>query len=137
MPELISIIVDEDNPVYDSRNNCLIETASKKLVVGCRTTVIPDDVLAIGDAAFLGCWHMESIDIPANVTQIGNRAFSWCCSLKCVVCHWSEPISFGEKAFEYIGGECTLIVPKGTRAAYIAAGWTEEIFTGGIIETNN
>ena len=137
MPELTSIIVDEDNPVYDSRNNCMIEKASKKLVVGCRTTVIPEDVLVIGDVAFGGCCYMESIDIPANVIQIGYHAFSWCCSLKCVVCHWSEPISFGEDAFEHIGDECTLIVPKGTRDTYIAAGWTEEIFKGGIIEAQN
>ena len=137
-PELTSIIVDEDNPVYDSRNNCnaIIETASQKLVAGCRTTVIPDDVLIIGDDAFGGCWCMESVDIPANVIQIGKCAFSWCWSFKRVVCHWSEPISFGEEAFDHIGGS-KLIVPKGTKDAYIAAGWTEEIFTGGIIEAQN
>ena len=27
-----------------------------------------------------------------------------------------------------------LTVPHGTRSAYIAAGWTEEIFKGGIVE---
>ena len=139
MPELISIIVDEDNPVYDSRNNCnaIIEKASLKLAAGCRTTVIPDDVLVIGDAAFGGCWYLESINIPANITQIGKRAFFYCYNLKCVACHRSEPISFGNQAFDHIGDECTLIVPKGTRAAYIAAGWTEEIFPGGIIEAQN
>ena len=124
---MISIIVDEANPVYDSRNNCnaIIETASQKLVAGCRTTVIPDDVLIIGDEAFAGCWLLRSIDIPANVIQIGKLAFAWCMDLESVVCHWSEPISFGENAFDHIetaGTTCRLIVPKGTRDAYIAAG---------------
>ena len=29
---------------------------------------------------------------------------------------------------------CKLTVPRGTRDAYIAAGWTEDIFKGGVVE---
>ena len=47
---LTSIVVEEGNPVYHSDGNCLIKTASKTLVVGCKTSVIPDDgsVTSIG-----------------------------------------------------------------------------------------
>jgi len=39
---LTSITVDEDNPVYDSREGCntLIETASGRLLMGCNTLAI-------------------------------------------------------------------------------------------------
>lgn len=45
-----------------------------------------------------------------------------------------NPFAFDEKAFNGIGSSCILYVPAGTRDAYIAAGWTEEIFGGGVIE---
>lgn len=43
---LTTITVDEQNKVFDSRDNCnaLIETATNKLLVGCKSTVIPDSV---------------------------------------------------------------------------------------------
>lgn len=54
--EYSSIIVAEGNPVYDSRNNCnaIIETATNKLVSGCKNTVIPSSVTSIGSGAFYG-----------------------------------------------------------------------------------
>lgn len=138
MANLKYITVDENNTVYDSRNHCnaIIETATNKLVSGCSTTVIPKDVTTIGTSAFYSCYSLESIDIPANITQIGTTAFAWSLGLKSVTCHWDKPISFGENAFDHISGACTLTVPPGTRDAYIAAGWTEEIFKGGVIEAS-
>ena len=32
----------------------------------------------------------------------------------------------------YISSNCVLKVPSGTRNAYIAAGWTKDVFKGGI-----
>ena len=40
---LESITVAEGNAVYHSADNCLIETSSKTLVAGCKTSVIPAD----------------------------------------------------------------------------------------------
>jgi hypothetical protein len=138
MANLKYITVDENNTVYDSRNNCnaIIETATNKLVSGCSTTVIPKDVTTIGTSAFYSCYSLESMDIPANITKIGTTAFAWSMGLKSVTCHWDKPISFGKEAFDHIHKTCTLTVPPGTRDAYIAAGWTEEIFKGGVIEAS-
>ena len=80
---LTSISVTIGNPVYHSSGNCLIETGSKTLVVGCKNSVIPDDgsVTSIGGLAFYGCAGLTSITIPDSVTSIGYGAFSCCSSL--------------------------------------------------------
>ena len=54
---ITSIVVDKDNTVYDSRNNCnaIIETKTNKLIAGCATTIIPDNITSIGEQAFQGC----------------------------------------------------------------------------------
>ena len=105
---LRSIIVESGNPIYDSRNNCnaIIETSSNTLIEGCRNTVIPNSVTAIGDNAFYECYYLvnllipnsvtsigknafyecgiKSMTIPNTVTSIGSGAFSWCTSLKSI-----------------------------------------------------
>jgi hypothetical protein len=86
-PELTSIVVEEGNPMYDSRDNCnaIIETSSNTLIAGCKNTVIPNSVTGIGDQAFCGCITLESIVIPNSVTSIGNQAFSGCKKLESIV----------------------------------------------------
>ena len=80
---LISIDVAADNPTYDSRENCnaVIETASGVLIAGCRNSVIPNTVTAIGNWAFYACTGLTNIFIPNSVTIIGYEAFYRCSSL--------------------------------------------------------
>lgn len=72
------LTVDEENTVFDSRNNCnaIIDTAADTLVLGCKSTVIDNTVTSIGERAF----HMDhgpiDITIPGNVKSIGDSAFS-------------------------------------------------------------
>lgn len=84
--KLESIVVDEANPVYDSRNNCnaIIETATDTLLRGCKTTVIPEDVVFIGHYAFSGCQGLEEIVIPDAVHTIGEGAFRNCSHLRTI-----------------------------------------------------
>lgn len=73
---LSSITVSPDNPVYHAQGNCLIETESKTLVAGCKSSVIPDDgsVVTIGSYAF-DCSNITTINIPDTVTSIETYAF--------------------------------------------------------------
>ena len=80
---LASITVAENNPVYDSRDNCnaIIETAADKLIAGCKNTNIPHTVTSIGDRAFYSCQELKSIEIPNSVKSIGKFAFAECSGL--------------------------------------------------------
>lgn len=77
--EIETIEVEEDNEYYHSKNNCLIETATKTLVLGCKNSIIPDDgsVEIIGEYAFNGCMGTTSIEIPEGVKEIHNMAFAY------------------------------------------------------------
>ena len=96
---LTSIIVEEGNPVYDSRDNCnaIIETATNKLIAGCDYTVIPSSVRIIGDYAFKS-FEMENLVIPEGVDSIGEYAFSGCSKLK-EVTFANSVRAIGEMAF--------------------------------------
>lgn len=78
-----SLEVDENNSVFHSAGNCIIETATNKLVLGCNNSVIPDDgsVTVIGSEAFFGCTGLTGITIPEGVTSIENQAFNGCSGL--------------------------------------------------------
>ncbi|HHU84676.1 MAG TPA: leucine-rich repeat protein [Clostridiales bacterium] len=75
------IAVDKNNEVYYSTGNCLIERETNVLMLGCKNSVIPDTVTAIGNAAFSGCEGLTEIKIPDSVTSIGYGAFSDCTGL--------------------------------------------------------
>ena len=83
---LTSLKVEEGNAIYDSRNDCnaIIETGTNTLIYGCKNTVIPNSVTAIGQNAFWGCLELTSIVIPDFVTAIGPGAFSTCIKLSSI-----------------------------------------------------
>lgn len=85
---LESIVVAAGNPNYESRNsNAIIvkvapptvvgqmEQQANELIAGCKTTVIPNSVVEIGDFAFQDITALTSITIPSSVTKIDNSAF--------------------------------------------------------------
>ena len=75
--------VDDNNPFFDSRDNCnaIIETASNTLLYGCKNTLIPADIEVIGEFAFYGQSAMNSMIIPPSVKAIKRSAFNSCTSL--------------------------------------------------------
>lgn len=103
---LVSINVDEDNKVYDSRDNCnaIIETATNTLVAGCMNTTIPQDVSIIGSFAFFGHEGLTNIIIPNSVISINDYAFDTCVSLTTITIPNSVKI-----IDEYAFANCTNI----------------------------
>ncbi len=118
---ITSIIVEEENTVYDSRNNCnaIIETSTNTLVAGCKETVIPNTVTSIGFAAFSGCLNLTSIEIPSSVSNIGDYGFYQCYELRNVYCHAVNVPETG--GFVFDGGvpsDMVIHVPAPSLEAY-------------------
>ena len=64
------VIVDEDNSIYDSRDNCnaIIETATGKLIEGCDYAEIPYGVEEIGEYAFAHRTLMK-VELPDTLKK--------------------------------------------------------------------
>ncbi|MBQ8387019.1 MAG: leucine-rich repeat domain-containing protein [Paludibacteraceae bacterium] len=105
IPSLTKLSVKKGHPLFNSdpNSNAIIETATNTLVAGCRYSIVPNTITAVGKAAFMGCKgrtelslpnsvktindsayfgciDLKSIDIPNSVTTIGSEVFSWCAS---------------------------------------------------------
>lgn len=97
---LQSLSVDSDNQVYHSKDNCLISTATKTLVVGCKNSTIPTDgsVTSIGRYAFSNCKQLTDIIIPDTILKIGDWAFNGCVGLTSITLP-KNLLEIGEYAF--------------------------------------
>lgn len=124
-----SLTIDENNPVFDSRNNCnaVIETATNTLVHATLSTVIPKSVTAIGEQGYNSLQRMTSVRIPSWITSIGDRAFSYCKYLETIYCEIEKPFPIGSETFLW-ATEATLYVPYGSKELYRSTeGW--KLFT--------
>lgn len=75
---LESIVVHPDNKYFYSKDNCVINTNNKTLVVGCKNSIIPTDgsVTSFGYGSFQGCLDWEELIIPESIITIGSNAFA-------------------------------------------------------------
>ena len=110
---LTSIVVEEDNTVYDSREDCnaIIETATNTLVAGCKKTIIPNSVTSIGVCAFEGCDGLTEITIPNSVISIGGNAFDDCRRLTAITIPESVTL-IGDDAFAHCSGLTSITIPE-------------------------
>lgn len=129
---LESIVVDAENPVYESPNGCnaIIQKEGKKLIAGSKYTVIPEDVVTLDGYSFRRV-GLTSIVIPASVTTINSYCFYQCESLTSVECKSPTPPTIKGNVFTQINSDCVLKVPQGCIEAYSA--WSQ-YFGGGIME---
>ena len=81
--EIDEITVAADHPVYISPegSNALLTKDGKTLVLGSRTTVIPDGVETIGQGAFWSRYNKFILRLPESVKNIEDDAFARCNSI--------------------------------------------------------
>lgn len=110
---LISIHVDNDNTIYDSRDDCnaIIETSSNTLIEGCNSTVIPKSVTTIGQRAFCERSNITTISIPDNVTSIAEHAFGGCSGLTSITIP-NSVTTIGEYAFSGLWRLTSVTIPN-------------------------
>ena len=99
-PDLETIVVNEGNTTYDSRDNCnaLIQTQYNRLIRGCKNTVIPASVQSVEEWAFSDCNGLSMVVIPESVGWVGVCAFYYIPSLEIV--YVNGPVKFENSAFE-------------------------------------
>lgn len=117
---LEAITVDAANTVYHSVENCLIETNTKRLMAGCKNSVIPTDgsVEIIASNSLFNI-PVESIVIPAAVTEIERYAF--CDYLNSIIfAEGSKLTTIGRMAFQNCLFE-TIELPKTVTSIEYAA----------------
>ena len=156
MTNLTSITVEEGNSVYTSPegSNAIVERATNRLVAGCKTAVIPENVVCIGEYAFGSQTDISSIDIhegvttieayafnncqglatvslPSTIDSIADYAFRYCDQLMAIYCKMITPPAISEDVFKprpELDGPfktATLYVPRGTKEVYAATdGWS-------------
>lgn len=143
-----SISIAEDNPKYDSRDNCnaIIETGTNTLVRGCNNTIIPSGITSIGNAAFAGsnavniniptgvttlmiesfnnCKYLQSIILPETITAINNFSFNDCTALRTITVHAIEPPYLGRN--NYNASVTDVYVPSDSVESYKAASYWKQ-----------
>ena len=93
-----------------------------------------DNVFRIYERAFYGCAKLSAVTLPASISAIGASAFEGCVALDTVKSYIVNPFALAERVFENISPNCVLLVPYGEKQRYIEAGWTTEVFKGGVVE---
>ena len=121
--KLKSLVVEDGNRFYDSRNNCnaLIDSRTNTLLKGSNKAFIPNGVRRIENNAFHRCYDIAEINMPNTVTSIGDRAFCGSSSLNSLKLS-SSLTDIGKEAFMSvpIGN---IVLPNGLKTIGDKAFW--------------
>ena len=126
-----SIIVKDGNPVYHSIDNCMIETATNRLVLGCLDSIIPEGVVEIANAAFSrqGWKRMDRFILPSTIQKIGKYAIYLIDIDKLVIKAVTPPEVVDRSSFNYAN---KIYVPDESVEAYKVANvfseWANRIY---------
>ncbi len=136
--QLLSIAVDPENTLFDSRSNCnaIIRKSNNYLIAACDSSIIPETAAGIGPWVFSSSSKKE-INIPASVSNIAAYAFNNCFDLRKVVMNSRTPFQFSNSMFSINASGSyehpVLVVPKGTKTAYADKGW-KSVADGGFFK---
>lgn len=105
----------------------MFEGEGESLIKNITAITLNEGLTEIGEMGFFNCSKIKELELPASLTTMGSNAF-WNIGIK-VVCHSAAPLTLPKSTtYSYQFKKCTVIVPVGSVAAYVAAtdkGWDE------------
>ena len=101
----------EKEMFYVPQSVKVIEPFAFCLQTRLRNIELHDDIISIGNSAFMGCEALEHIIIPRSVMEIKSDTFDGCISLKRVELH-DEITQIGRNAFRHCEALHDIILPR-------------------------
>ena len=135
--KLVSIVVDERNGSFDSRDNCnsiIRSVGTATVVVGCQSTTLPKNAqtktINLGMTSFNGL-GLKKFVIPEHIGFIYQFALAGN-DLDSLIIKKKEAFSYSPNYFSFSSASApnmlntVVVVPYGMKAAYVAKGWVGE-----------
>ena len=114
-----------DGPFYDSHSNITtftfgeqVEHIPGSLCYGMDKLTqvnIPNNVTSIGNHAFSDCSALTQVTLPDGVTNIGSQAFAWCSALTQVTIP-DGVTNIGSQAFAWCSALTQVTIPDGVES---------------------
>lgn len=105
----------------------MFEGEGESLIKNITAITLNEGLTEIGEMGFFNCSKIKELELSASLTTMGSNAF-WNIGIK-MVCHSAAPLTLPKSTtYSYQFKKCTVIVPVGSVAAYVAAtdkGWDE------------
>lgn len=116
-PNLERYIIPNGNPLFDIRNNSIVETATNRLIAGAiLSSKIHESVTTIGKEAFYeSC--IASVDLHAGITTIEDYAFDYS-DITQIICRATTPPTLGESPFRLTNYSGRMKVPEESISLY-------------------
>ena len=129
-----SFTIDEENPVFDSRENCnaIIFKSTNTLIHGFNCSTIPSNIEGIEYNSFYNCDKLESVFIPKTVSYIAQSPFIECHNLRSVIVDKDNPYYdsrhncnaiIESSTNKFLWGNEHSSIPKGVRILGADAFW--------------
>ena len=135
--KLVSIVVDERNGSFDSRDNCnaiIRSVGTATVVVGCQSTTLPKNAqtqtINLGMTSFNGL-GLKKFVIPEHFGYFYEYALAGN-DLDSLIIKKKEAFSYSPDYFSFSSQSApnmlntVVVVPYGMKAAYVAKGWVGE-----------
>lgn len=135
--KLVSIVVDERNGSFDSRDNCnaiIRSNGTATVVVGCQSTTLPKnaqtETINLGMTSFNGL-GLKKFVIPEHFGYFYQYALAGN-DLDSLIIKKKEAFSYSPNYFSFSSASApnmlntVVVVPYGMKAAYVAKGWIGE-----------
>ena len=115
--EIDSLSVDPENPFYKSPegSNVILTKDGKTLVMGCRTSIIPEGIESVEDDAFWGRYTNSLLKLPEGLEDIAWGAFRDCNKINSIIIP-SSVNNIGWSAFSGCRNLVEMFIPEGVKS---------------------